>query len=100
VPRMPLGLGIAVIVTMIAIQLVPYGRATTRTRRSGTSPRGIGPRRGRWQPARASDCHSSETVWPGRLTPAERAMLIAGLEATFGAERARPGERRKKDDDD
>ncbi len=33
-----------------------------------------------------------------RLTPAERALLVAGLEASFGAERARAGGPRDEDD--
>jgi|SRR5687767_15440234 len=33
-----------------------------------------------------------------RLTASEQATLIAGLEATFGGERARAGDRRRKDD--
>lgn len=35
-----------------------------------------------------------------RLTPPERAMLIAGLEATFGAGRSRAGDRRRTHADD
>ena len=41
-------------------------------------------------------------AWPGtdaRLTAAERARLVAGLEATFGAERPRDRHRRAKSDD-
>jgi hypothetical protein len=34
-----------------------------------------------------------------RLSAGERAALIAGLQATFGAERPLAGERRQDDDD-
>jgi hypothetical protein len=35
-----------------------------------------------------------------RLTPPERVALIAGLEATFGTERGRAGDRRRRQTDD
>jgi hypothetical protein len=150
-------LGALVVVTMIAIQFVPYGGnhanppVTAEPRWDTPETRALAVRA-------CFDCHSNETTWPwyskvaplswliqrdvvegrrelnysewdraqgeahesaksvrkgemppwfyawpatrARLTPAERTLLIAGLEATFGAERARPERHRARDDDD
>jgi mono/diheme cytochrome c family protein len=124
--RLLLSIGAVVLGTLGAIQLVPYGRdhinpqVTQESRWDSARTRALA--------ARACfDCHSNETVWPwysnvapvswliqrdvdeGRralpatsahLAPDERAQLMAGLQTTFGAEKTRVGERRRKKDDD
>jgi hypothetical protein len=153
--RMLRWVGMAVVVVMVAIQLVPYGR-DHRNPPVTQEPRWDGPDTRALAVRACFDCHSNETVWPwytyvapvswltqydvdegrrklnysewdrgqreahesaksvrtgemppwlyllprphARLTASEQATLIAGLEATFGAERARAGDRRRKDD--
>lgn len=155
--RILLGLGTAVVATLLAIQLAPDGRnhVNPPVRQEPAWDR---PETRALAVRACFDCHSNETVWPwyssvaplswliqrdvdagrqalnysewdrgqgearesatsvrrgemppwfytlspsrARLTPSERATLVAGLEATFGAERARSGARRKQDKDD
>ncbi len=149
-------LAAALAIVVVAVQLVPYGRAHTNP--PGTlEPKWDRPETRALAARACFDCHSNETIWPwyshvapvswliqrdvdeGRralnysewdrgqreahesaksvrtgkmppwfyalpatsahLTPAEHATLIAGLEATFGAERPAAGRRQKKDDD-
>jgi hypothetical protein len=144
-------------VLLVAIQLVPYGRAHVNPPVTA-EPRWDSPRTRALAARACFDCHSNETAWPwyshvapvswliqrdvdegrrklnysewdrgqreahesaktvrkgemppwfyalpatrSRLTPDERTLLLAGLEATFGAERARDGRSRTKDKDD
>lgn len=147
--------GVALIVVLVAIQLVPYGRRHTNPPVT-QEPRWNQPRTRALAARACFDCHSNETAWPwysrvaplswivqhdvdeGRralnysewdrghgearesaksvregemppwfyalpgtsahLTSAERAELIAGFEATFGADRTRGRDRAEKHD--
>jgi hypothetical protein len=150
-----------VVLVLVVMQLVPYGRDHVNPPVTGEPPWDR-PQTRALAVRACFDCHSNQTVWPwythvapiswltqrdveegrralnysewdrgqreahesaktlrtgemppwfymlprpqARLTPSERATLIAGLEATFGTERARgredrDGGRRKSDDD-
>jgi mono/diheme cytochrome c family protein len=151
--RIMFWLGGALIVVLLVVQFVPYGRRHTNPPVT-QEPQWDQPRTRALAARACFDCHSNETVWPwythvapvswlvqrdvdegrralnysewdrgqrearesakslrkgemppwfyelpgtsARLTQAERAELIAGLEATFGAERPRGPARGRK----